>query len=166
MPILGSGPTFTTQFDNTWGPHVDGGFFQWLGVKGDNATAGQDQKESVRACCIEDECSLETGLGCMELGGMWIPSDETCAPELCATGAGKRCFYILVVTASTNCVKNNCPCNTGDVWCGPIGGCTNNPDSCDNFVVNVACPGGGSGICHEEYVQGTCEDFCIPTCAH
>ena len=44
VPILGRGPTFTTQFDNTFGPHPDGGLWQWLGVKADNAAAGQDQK--------------------------------------------------------------------------------------------------------------------------
>jgi hypothetical protein len=44
-PVLGSGPTFTVQFNNTWGPHPDGDLWQWLGVKADNAILNQDQKE-------------------------------------------------------------------------------------------------------------------------
>lgn len=39
-PTLGTGPTFTTVFQNTWGPN--GG--QWLGIGADNARLGQDQK--------------------------------------------------------------------------------------------------------------------------
>ena len=44
VPVLGSGPTFTVQFDDTWGPHPDGSNWQWLGAKADNVAFGQDQK--------------------------------------------------------------------------------------------------------------------------
>jgi len=43
-PVLGRGPTFTAQFDDTFGEAEDGGMFQWLGVKADNAVINQDQK--------------------------------------------------------------------------------------------------------------------------
>lgn len=50
-PILGSGPSFTTQFDDTWGPHPDSGNWQWLGVKADNTKINQDQKVIARSGC-------------------------------------------------------------------------------------------------------------------
>ena len=37
-PVLGSGPNFTVQFDNTFHD------FQWLGVRADNAILNQDEK--------------------------------------------------------------------------------------------------------------------------
>ena len=43
-PVLGYGPVFTVQFDDTWTELEDGSIFQWLGVKADNAVFGQDQK--------------------------------------------------------------------------------------------------------------------------
>ncbi len=43
IPVLGQGPVFVAQFDDTWGP--DGS--QWLGVKADNAAFGQDLKDLV-----------------------------------------------------------------------------------------------------------------------
>ena len=43
-PVLGYGPTFTAEFYDTFGPHPDGGDWQWLGVNADNATFNQDQK--------------------------------------------------------------------------------------------------------------------------
>ena len=42
-PVLGSGPTFAVQFDDTWGINDRGMPFQWLGVKADNTTINQDQ---------------------------------------------------------------------------------------------------------------------------
>ena len=36
-PVLGFGPTFTCQYDDTWGVDADLGNFQWLGVRADNA---------------------------------------------------------------------------------------------------------------------------------
>jgi len=45
-PVWGHGPTFTAQFDHTFGPD-DG--FQWLGVKADNTVINQDQK--IRPLC-------------------------------------------------------------------------------------------------------------------
>jgi len=43
-PILGEGPEFTATFRDTYGPHPDGGIWQWIGVKADAARVGQDQK--------------------------------------------------------------------------------------------------------------------------
>jgi hypothetical protein len=43
-PVLGSGATFTAAFNDTFGPLEEGGLFQWIGVKADNAVFGQDQK--------------------------------------------------------------------------------------------------------------------------
>jgi hypothetical protein len=44
VPVVAKGPVFVTRFDDTFGPDGLGGRSQWLGVKGDNATFGQDQK--------------------------------------------------------------------------------------------------------------------------
>lgn len=43
-PITGKGPSFTTQFEGTWGNEADTGRFQWLGVKADNTVFNQDAK--------------------------------------------------------------------------------------------------------------------------
>lgn len=47
--VAGTGPSFTVQFDDTFGIDDD---FQWLGVKADNASFGQDQKP-LRTCPID-----------------------------------------------------------------------------------------------------------------
>ena len=44
-PVLGEGPVFVAEFNDTWGPHPDGGLWQWFGAKADNAKVGQDQKQ-------------------------------------------------------------------------------------------------------------------------
>ncbi len=41
-PVLGSGPTFTVQFDDTWGVEEGGVPFQWIGAKADHAFFNQD----------------------------------------------------------------------------------------------------------------------------
>ena len=51
VPVLGQGATFTVVFNETFGPHPDGGTSQWLGVRADNAVFGQDEK--VSDCCEE-----------------------------------------------------------------------------------------------------------------
>ena len=43
-PVLGQGPAFTVQFDDTLGLDGRGAPFQWLGVKAGNTTFNQDQK--------------------------------------------------------------------------------------------------------------------------
>lgn len=45
-PVLGEGPIFIAEFNNTWGPWPQHPAvrFQWLGVKADNATFNQDEK--------------------------------------------------------------------------------------------------------------------------
>ncbi|MCH8150210.1 MAG: hypothetical protein IH987_19900, partial [Planctomycetes bacterium] len=48
-PVLGRGPTFTVQFNDTFGPHEETGEpFEWLGVRADNALFAQDQKPALR----------------------------------------------------------------------------------------------------------------------
>lgn len=49
-PIVGHGASFTTTFNNTWGPHPDDPelVFQWLGVRADNAVFNQDVKCEVQ----------------------------------------------------------------------------------------------------------------------
>jgi hypothetical protein len=42
LPVLGRGPSFTVQFDQSWG-QGDGSVQQWLGVRADNALVEQDQ---------------------------------------------------------------------------------------------------------------------------
>lgn len=67
VPVLGEGPTFTVQFDDTWGS--DG--FQWLGVRADNTVLNQDQK---------DVCAGLIDLGLIEAEtGLTIQGDTTFA---------------------------------------------------------------------------------------
>jgi hypothetical protein len=61
-PVLGSGPTFTVQFDDTWGDDPAYGRFQWLGVKADHTVFNQDQKAPI----IHD---IEPTMGSPALGG-------------------------------------------------------------------------------------------------
>ena len=60
-PVLGYGPTFTVQFDETFGDDPEIGLFQWLGVKADNVVFSQDQKAG--ACCLNeiDGCVAAAG---------------------------------------------------------------------------------------------------------
>lgn len=44
LPVLGSGPTFSVQFDDTWRENDEGQLSQWLGVRGDNVVFNQDTK--------------------------------------------------------------------------------------------------------------------------
>jgi hypothetical protein len=57
-PVVGSGPAFGVHFANTFGPSPEGGQFQWLGVKADNAVLGQDQKTG--ACCTDPSSCVES----------------------------------------------------------------------------------------------------------
>lgn len=43
-PVLGTGPSFTVTFEDTFADDPANGYFQWLGVRADNTTFGQDQK--------------------------------------------------------------------------------------------------------------------------
>ncbi|MCZ6815846.1 MAG: DUF6531 domain-containing protein, partial [Planctomycetota bacterium] len=54
-PVLGRGPSFIVQFDDSWGRHGSGIGFQWLGVKADNTVFNQDQKNTNpnRCCCCD-----------------------------------------------------------------------------------------------------------------
>jgi hypothetical protein len=49
-PVLGSGSTFTVQYDDTIGYDPEVGSWQWLGVRGDNTVFGQDQKPNLISC--------------------------------------------------------------------------------------------------------------------
>ncbi|MCG8404951.1 MAG: hypothetical protein MI923_07125 [Phycisphaerales bacterium] len=51
-PVLSTGASFMVQFDDTWGEQPDGSFFQWLGVRADNAAFVQDQQCIV---AVEDD---------------------------------------------------------------------------------------------------------------
>lgn len=79
-PVLGRGPTFTAQFDDTFGPHSDGGLWQWLGVKADNAVFGQDQKGLPGACCeTATECQILPEATCAALDAWFGGEGSTCA---------------------------------------------------------------------------------------
>lgn len=56
-PVRGQGATFTVQFDNTWGDHPTNGYFQWLGLRADNARFNQDGKTTL-VCGVRDEGGL------------------------------------------------------------------------------------------------------------
>ena len=73
FPITGQGPTFTVQFDDTWG----GEGFQWLGVKADGVLFNQDRK-SLEPCTEEDL-------------------------DLCFGGAAKYCEYDVVMDVPPDC---------------------------------------------------------------
>ena len=86
-PVLGHGPTFTVQFDDTFGPEDA---FQWLGVKADNAVFNQDQKGG--PCCFPDTCVEGlTVADCHFQGGM--PSGTAdCGSAQCAPGPSTICI--------------------------------------------------------------------------
>lgn len=77
-PVLGSGPTFTVQFDDTFGDDSLNGWFQWLGVKADNTRFNQDQKP-----CPDDTCSFMIGWkkdkedGAAGAPASWVPLPDS-----------------------------------------------------------------------------------------
>ncbi len=58
LSVVGRGPTFTVQFDDTFREHVNGTYYQWLGVKADHAVFSQTQ--------IRDCLPGADGTGCVE----------------------------------------------------------------------------------------------------
>ncbi|MCZ6654699.1 MAG: proprotein convertase P-domain-containing protein [Planctomycetota bacterium] len=80
VPILGQGPTFTVQFDETWGPWpLDPSvLFQWLGVKADNAVFNQDQKADCNNNGIPDDEDVQGGgvIVVNRMPGLPIPDDD------------------------------------------------------------------------------------------
>ncbi len=71
-PILGEGPIFIAEFNDTVGPHPDGGLWQWLGVKADNFLFGQDQKVIDLEICLNPDPDICNG----------VPVDGWCDYEL------------------------------------------------------------------------------------
>jgi len=132
-PVMGRGPTFTVQFDDTFGPD-DG--IQWLGVKADDARLGQDQAQT-GACCMVGNCqNAITQATCSAQSGIYRGNGSTCPPT--AGPAGACCFAMLGCAQRTqeNCSCQGgyylgngvaCPANDPDTDC--IGSAT---DNCDN----------------------------------
>jgi hypothetical protein len=97
-PVLGGGAQFVAQFDDTWGEFSDGGTWQWLGVRADNAMFNQDQKTG--ACCDVDQgfCGETTRDEC---GGYYVGDGSECEPEgMCCFPDERAC----VVTAESCCI--------------------------------------------------------------
>lgn len=53
-PILGEGPIFIAEFNDTWDFDENGDPFQWLGVKADNTAFNQDEKVACVAHIASD----------------------------------------------------------------------------------------------------------------
>ncbi len=120
-PVLGNGPSFTTQFNNTVGP--DG--FQWLGVRADNSAFVQDQM--LGACCLEDGRCIETSeLLCMSIPGEYLGVDTKCDP----TGACCKEDGSCVVTTQECCDNVNGDYQGDDTDCDPTGACCKEDGSC------------------------------------
>lgn len=88
-PVLGYGPTFTVQFDNTFGED-DG--VQWLGVRADIASLGQDQING--SCCVAELefCAEVTSFVCKNAGGFYEGDGTTCGLGACGL-AEMHCGY-------------------------------------------------------------------------
>jgi len=163
-PVLGYGPTFTVQFDDTFGPHPDGGLWQWLGVKADNVVFGQDQKESILPCCVGNVCSLERVDDCIAMGGDWSGEVSSCAEVDCAAPPARVCRYTMTVTIPVTCT--DCYCTTGQTYCGVVP-CTVVGDCPATFgPVNIECkPGFGTGMCVFNAARLDCPmPPCVGTC--
>lgn len=134
VPVLGQGPTFTTQFDNTFGPHPDGGLWQWLGVKGDDFPLGQDQK-----CQTDDDCTAE----CHSCVDGECVDDQTKCPAEC---------HICVLGVCED-DESLCP---GECECCEDGSCVDEQNACDGCEKCV------DGDCVDDQTQcpGEC-DRCI-----
>ena len=120
-PVLGFGPTFTCQFDDTWGVDPAIGDFQWLGVRADNATFNQDEK----GCRVN-----AAGDGC--IGNKCEVGEECAVTVLRRPGGG----------AATRILKCDCLASTdcgylADATCGPD--CVNPPIAC--IEANIVFPG-------------------------
>ncbi|MDJ0841630.1 MAG: hypothetical protein QNK37_34300 [Acidobacteriota bacterium] len=79
-PVMGRGKTFTVRFDQTFGPHPEGGgSFQWLGVKADNTIFNQDRKTT--EVCFSSSANFQVSLDI---------NDTDCAdfPEMKMTSVG------------------------------------------------------------------------------
>ena len=89
-PVLGSGSTFNTEFNHTYGPDPDGGVWQWVGVRADNANFGQDQKAG--ACCFlnDDFCDDLTPDECAAAGATFLGQGTTCETSECP---GSSCDF-------------------------------------------------------------------------
>lgn len=92
QPVLGRGPTFTAQFDDTWGPDpATGDPIQWLGVKADDVVFNQDQKAGGSgACCnAQQQCFDQTSPGaCCGMEGAYLGHGTTCAAVTCPSSDG------------------------------------------------------------------------------
>lgn len=87
-PVVGYGPTFTAEFNDTFGPNPGGGLWQWLGVKADNATFGQDQKVvceppcAAGEVCAPDDVELDEEGNTVGVGGANCKPEDVCHLEL------------------------------------------------------------------------------------
>lgn len=84
IPVLGQGPVFIAQFDDTWDVDDNGNLGQWLGVKADNTAFGQDQKE-IGCCQPSPNCGVCPGRGnCFADNGTVGCADADICNAVCA----------------------------------------------------------------------------------
>ena len=161
VPILGEGPIFIAEFNDTWGPHPDGGNWQWLGVKGDTATAGQDQKTG---CCTDtqpDGWAFETTLaGCDLMQGIFAGELITCL-QLAAAQPDNLCVYRVSGTTLCPGCAGVCTVVAGSFGWNPLHTC--------NVTRTVAdCPMAGVGFAHPKVPctnGGQCQVTFFPVAA-
>ncbi len=147
LPVMGHGPSFTVQFDETWGPnpHNPQTPFQWLGARCDNDRFNQDRKTG--ACCLPNGClGGITGIECIRLDGAYHGDESSCADVICTVDTGACC------------APEGCLDGLEDEMCLALDGIFQGADS---SCKNVPClpPSGAccvTGICFDDTAADSC----------
>jgi hypothetical protein len=147
-PVMGWGPIFTVQFDDTWGPlpGQPAGEFQWLGVRCDNVVFNQDQKAG--ACCQGSTCVEGlTAAQCAAGGGQYQGNASSCASFPCGSASGACCVSGLCLAGVT---PDECAAEGGN-YQGDGTSCV--PGVCA-LQVGACCQ---SGTCTDGVGQSDCD---------
>ena len=108
-PVLGQGPEFTVEFNDTWGIDPEIGDWQWFGVRADDAVFSQDQK------CGPD-CA-EEGKSNVECLKEFLPpayANRTPVARLLDENGNPMCTGWII--ASPNCLITNEHCDVVPGW--------------------------------------------------
>ncbi len=111
VPTMGAGAAFEAVFQATYGPWPTGGAWQWLGVRADNATQGQDQK----TCGADSFCESDTqcvffGIDNASLGAATLSLNEDCNLVISNIGSSGKDGVVQTGLSSTQMVTGlACP---------------------------------------------------------
>ncbi|MEE9129087.1 MAG: hypothetical protein V3T84_03645 [Phycisphaerales bacterium] len=112
-PILGEGPIFIAEFNDTWDFDAENGYWQWLGVKADNATFNQDQKGEFGDMLFDNE-SVEIQFGENVFEEFVINGQFTVSHEGVVNGEGTVRFPDDTV-GTISVVNDEAEVNYGDI---------------------------------------------------